>query len=70
MPACTVVLENGLILEAHCIACLRFVPVDLEEVILQGKGDRSCIGKKPTCQKCGQKGEWQIRPKGTAVGTG
>ena len=59
-----------MILEAHCIACLRFVPVDLEEVILQGKGDRSYIGKKPTCQKCGEEGEWQIRPNGTAVGTG
>ena len=62
--------ENGLILETHCIACLRFVAVDLEEAILQGKGDRSYIGTKPKCRKCGQKGEWQIRPKGTAIGTG
>ena len=62
--------ENGFILETHCIACLRFVPVDLEEMITEGKGDRSYIGKKPTCRKCGQKGEWQIRPKGTAIGTG
>ena len=62
--------ENGLILETHCIACLRFVAVDLEEMMAEGKGARSYIGKKPTCRKCGQKGEWQIRPKGTAVGTG
>ena len=62
--------ENGYILETHCIFCLRFIPVDLEEMIADGKGDRSFIGKKPKCQKCGQTGEWQIRPKGTAVGTG
>ena len=36
--------ENGLILEAHCIACLRFVPVDLEVMIAKGKGDTSYIG--------------------------
>ena len=62
--------ENGLILETHCMACLRFEPVDLEEMIAEGKGDRSYIGKKPTCLRCGQKGDFQIRPKGTAVGTG
>jgi hypothetical protein len=62
--------ENDLVLETHCIACLRFVPVDLEQMIAEGKGDGSYIGKKPSCRKCGQKGEWQIRPKGTAVGTG
>jgi len=63
-------LENDFILEAHCIFCLRFIPVDLEVMIAKGKGDRSYIGKKPKCQECGQEGEWQIRPKGTAVGTG
>jgi hypothetical protein len=64
------IYDNDLAFEAHCMTCLRFVAVDLEEMIAEGKGDRSCIGKKPTCQRCGQKGEWQIRPKGTAVGTG
>ena len=62
--------DNGLILETHCMACLRFVPVDLKEAILQGKGDRSYIGTKPKCRKCGQKGVWQMRPNGTAIGTG
>ena len=62
--------ENKLLLETHCMACLRFEPVDLEAMIAEGKGDWSYIGKKPTCRKCGQKGDFQIRPKGTAVGTG
>ena len=62
--------DNGLILETHCMACLRFVPVDLEKMIAEGKGDRSYIGRKPKCQECGEEGEWQMRPKGTAVGTG
>ena len=50
--------------------CMRFEPIDLEALIVEGKGDRIFIGIKPTCVSCGQKGEFQIRPKGTMVGDG
>ena len=56
--------ENGLILETHCMACLRFVPVDLEEMIAEGKGDRSYIGKKPTCRKVWSEGGVADKTKG------
>ena len=52
------------------MTCMRFEPVDLQEMIAEGKGEISYIGRKPTCQRCGQKGEFQIRPKGMMIGTG
>ena len=52
------------------MGCMRFEPIDLEALIVGGKGDRTFIEIKPTCVSCGQKGEFQIRPKGTMLGDG
>ena len=63
-------LENNLFLEAHCIGCMRFEPIDLERLVAEGKADKSFIGLKPTCSLCGRKGEFQVRPIGTMTGNG
>ena len=63
-------VENNLCLEAHCLKCMRFEPIDLEGLIAAGRGNKVFIGLKPTCTSCGQKGEFQLRPKGTMIGDG
>jgi len=62
--------ENSLSLEAHCIGCMRFERIDLERLVAEGRADKSFIGLKPTCSSCGRKGEFQVRPVGTMVGSG
>jgi hypothetical protein len=63
-------VENNLILEAHCIGCMRFESIDLEQLLAEGRGDTCFIMLKPKCTLCGKKGEFQIRPKGTMIGDG
>ena len=49
-------------LAAWCSTGERWVMIDLAQLIAEGRGHESFIGRKPRCRECGTPGQYQLRP--------
>ena len=54
-------LENQHELFAYCPKFQRWAAINLAELVAQGRGGESSIGKKPRGQDCGTRGQFQLR---------
>jgi len=55
-------LEHGYELACWCAGCHRWATTDLALLVQEGLGRRFIQRCKPRCRKCGQQGQWQVRP--------
>lgn len=55
-------LEHEHELACWCPGCRRWATTDLAMLVREGLGDRSIMGCKARCRKCGMEGQWQVRP--------
>lgn len=49
-------------LAAFCTECRRWASCDLAMLVRNGLGNRRITECRPRCRKCGQRGDWQVRP--------
>ena len=55
-------------LSAFCVKCRRWADLDLERLVDHGYGGLVLARFRPTCRKCGSRGEVQVRPPTPAWG--
>lgn len=55
-------LEHHHVLACYCPGCRRWASVNLSQLVALGLGDRPIQTARPRCRKCGNLGEWQLRP--------
>ncbi len=53
-------LANQHGLDAFCSPCQRWAAINLAELVAQGRGQESAIGRKPRCRDCGTLGQFQV----------
>ena len=54
-------LERGFEYHAYCKVCDESRRVDLQRLLRIGQGDRSLIGRRLKCRRCGQEGSGRAR---------
>ena len=47
---------------AWCSGCRPWATCDLAMLVRNGLGDRKISRCKPSCRKCGNRGEWHVSP--------
>jgi len=55
-------LRRNYSLGCYCPGCRRWATCYLAMLVRNGLGDRRITECKPVCRKCGQRGEWRVRP--------
>lgn len=55
-------LQHQYELACWCPGCRRWATCDLGTLVREGLGDRAIQACRPRCRKCGERGQWQVRP--------